>query len=93
MAMARPAERNARRRCKAGTLRPCRGGRQPGRRRRTHRTPIQAPGEPAGPLPYFLPDQLAVPLGYQAKAASNPTLGEYHVDGDVVTIRATGCAR
>ena len=57
------------------------------------RTPIHAPGEPGGPLPYRLPDKLAVPLGYAPTAASMPTLGTCDVEGDAVTIRASGAKR
>lgn len=57
------------------------------------RTPIHAPGEPTGKLPYILPDKLATPLGFAATAASQPTLGECEADGDLVTIRATGAPR
>ena len=46
VAMARPPEGSARRRGQAGTLRPCRGGRQPGRRRRTRRAPAQTRKQP-----------------------------------------------
>merc|ERR1719310_2311480 len=41
----------------------------------TARQPIHAPGEPSGKLPYYLPDKLAVPLGFAAQAAAKPTLG------------------
>ena len=57
------------------------------------RTPIHAPGEPEGKLPYILPDKLGMALGFPSQAATIPTLGVCDVDGDVVTIRAGGVPR
>ena len=55
----------------------------------TKRVPIHAPGEPSGTLPYYLPDNLARPLGYALQASAVPTLGVCDVDRDLVTIRVT----
>lgn len=58
-----------------------------------YRTPIHAPGEPEGKLPYLLPDKLGVALGFPSQAPTIPTLGECTAEGDLVTIRATGVSR
>ena len=59
----------------------------------TKRTPIHAPGEPTGELPKFLPDKFATALGYEAAKPGKPTLGACEVEGDMVTIRASGAPR
>lgn len=58
-----------------------------------HRTPIHAPGEPEGKLPYLLPDKMGVALGFPSQAPTIPTLGDCTAEGDLVTIRATGVPR
>jgi hypothetical protein len=60
----------------------------------TEATPIhRAKGEPDGPLPYRLPDELGVALGFPSQEPSVPTLGKCEVEGDAVTVRASGVPR